>query len=82
MDADLQQRAVEYKGLEKRVDVALRNVQAMPPWLKRRSLLLRRMAEKEVRFSVLPAICVSFNHLFPRLSLIWSSAFGRTWMSF
>eukprot|EP00884_Botryococcus_braunii_P018832 jgi/Botrbrau1/5632/Bobra.55_1s0021.1 len=47
LDADLQQRAVEYKGLEKRVDVALRNVQAMPPWLKRRSLLLRRMAEKE-----------------------------------
>lgn len=49
MDADLQQRAVEYKGLERRVDVALRSVQAMPPWLKRRSLLLRRMAEKDVR---------------------------------
>jgi hypothetical protein len=49
MDADLQQRAVEYSSLEKKLDVARRNVQAMPPWLKRRSLLLRRMAEKEVR---------------------------------
>lgn len=48
MDADLQQRAVEYQGLMKHPDVASRNVTAMPKWEKRKSLLLRRMAEKEV----------------------------------
>lgn len=48
MDADLQQRAVEYIGLMKHPDVASRNVTAMPKWEKRKSLLLRRMAEKEV----------------------------------
>lgn len=48
MDADLQQRAVEYQGLLKHPDVASRNVTAMPKWEKRKSLLLRRMAEKEV----------------------------------
>lgn len=48
MDADLQQRAVEYQGLLKRPDVANRNVTAMPKWEKRKSLLLRRMAEKDV----------------------------------
>ncbi|DBA96016.1 hypothetical protein WJX77_003113 [Trebouxia sp. C0004] len=47
MDADLQQRAVEYQGLMKQPDVASRNVTAMPKWEKRKSLLLRRMAEKE-----------------------------------
>ena len=48
MDADLQQRAVEYQGLMKHPDVASRNVTAMPKWEKRKSLLLRRMAEHEV----------------------------------
>ncbi|KAL3140296.1 hypothetical protein ABBQ38_004564 [Trebouxia sp. C0009 RCD-2024] len=47
MDADLQQRAVEYQGLLKHPEVANRNVTAMPKWEKRKSLLLRRMAEKE-----------------------------------
>ena len=47
MDAELQQRAVEYLGLERRPDVAARNVTAMPPWEKRKSLLLRRMADRE-----------------------------------
>ena len=48
MDADLQQRAVEYMGLMRHPDVASRNVTAMPKWEKRKSLLLRRMAEKGV----------------------------------
>ena len=48
MDAELQQRAVEYIGLEQRPEVAKRNVIGMPPWEKRKSLLLRRMAEREV----------------------------------
>ena len=48
MDMELQQRAVEYAGLEQRPAVAHRNLTAMPPWEKRKSLLLRRMAEKEV----------------------------------
>lgn len=51
MDADLQQRAVEYMGLMKHPDVASRNVTAMPKWEKRKSLLLRRMAEKGVSAS-------------------------------
>ena len=49
MDADLQQRAAEYLALGQRPDVAARNVTAMPPWEKRKSLLLRRMAEREAR---------------------------------
>ena len=52
LDAELQQRAVEYLGLERRPDVAKRNVAGMPPWEKRKSLLLRRMAEKEVSWPV------------------------------
>ena len=51
MDADLQQRAVEYIGLMKHPDVANRNVTAMPKWEKRKSLLLRRMAENDVSSS-------------------------------
>ena len=51
MDVELQQRAVEYAGLEQRPAVAHRNVTAMPPWEKRKSLLLRRFAKREVRFS-------------------------------
>ncbi|KAK9806309.1 hypothetical protein WJX72_009579 [[Myrmecia] bisecta] len=47
MDADLQQRAVEDLCLIARPDVARRNVVAMPPWEKRKSLLLRRLTEKE-----------------------------------
>ena len=47
LDAELQQRAVEYMGLESRPDLAKQNVTSMPPWEKRRSLLLRRMAAKE-----------------------------------
>jgi len=51
MDADLQQRAAEYLALGRRPDVAARNITAMPPWEKRKSLLLRRMAEREARRS-------------------------------
>ena len=54
LPADLQQRAVEFAGLLAHPDVARRNVTAMPKWEKRRSLLLRRMAEKEVTLSSLP----------------------------
>ncbi len=54
LSADLQQRAVEFAGLLAHPDVARRNVTAMPKWEKRRSLLLRRMAEKEVTPSSLP----------------------------
>ena len=49
MEAELQQRAVEYWGLGERPDVAKQNVLPMPPWEKRTSLLLRRLAEREVR---------------------------------
>lgn len=48
MDVELQQRAVEYLSLEKQPELARANVTAMPPWEKRKSLLLRRMAEREV----------------------------------
>lgn len=58
MDADLQQRAVEYQGLLKHPDVANRNVTAMPKWEKRKSLLLRRMAEKEVSSSPPMSLCM------------------------
>jgi len=61
MDADLQQRAVEYQGLMKHPDVASRNVTAMPKWEKRKSLLLRRMAEKEV--ALLTMYCRADMHL-------------------
>ena len=54
LPADLQQRAVEFASLLAHPDVARRNVTAMPKWEKRRSLLLRRMAEKEVTPSSLP----------------------------
>lgn len=53
MDVELQQRAVEYGGLESMPDVANRNVTAMPPWEKRKSLLLRRFAQREVSISYL-----------------------------
>lgn len=49
MDVELQQRAVEYLSLERQPELARANVTAMPPWEKRKSLLLRRMAEREVR---------------------------------
>ena len=49
MDVELQQRAVEYMSLERKPDLARSNVVAMPPWEKRKSLLLRRMAAREVR---------------------------------
>lgn len=48
MDAELQQRAVEYWGLGSRPEVAKQNVLPMPHWEKRKSLLLRRLAEREV----------------------------------
>ena len=48
MDVELQQRAVEYMSLERKPDLARSNVVAMPPWEKRKSLLLRRMAQREV----------------------------------
>ena len=48
MDAELQQRAVEYWGLGLRPEVAKQNVLAMPHWEKRKSLLLRRLEEREV----------------------------------
>lgn len=49
MDAELQQRAVEYWGLGQRPEVAKQNVLPMPHWEKRKSLLLRRLAERDVR---------------------------------
>lgn len=49
MDAELQQRAVEYRGLAARPPVAAAALQPLPKWDKRTSLLLRRLAEKEVR---------------------------------
>ena len=49
LDAELAQRAVEYRGLAARREVARAAVQPLPKWEKRTSLLLRRLAEKEVR---------------------------------
>ena len=49
LDAELAQRAVEYRGLAARLDVARAAVKPLPKWEKRASLLLRRLAEKEVR---------------------------------
>lgn len=48
LDPELAQRAVEYRGLAARLDVARAAVQPLPKWEKRTSLLLRRLAEKEV----------------------------------
>lgn len=48
LDAELAQRAVEYRGLAARREVARAAVQPLPKWEKRTSLLLRRLAEKEV----------------------------------
>ncbi len=48
MDAELQQRAVEYGGLATRPAVAKQNVLPMPRWEHRKSLLMRRLAEKQV----------------------------------
>lgn len=50
LDAELAQRAVEYRGLTTRRAVAAAAVQPLPKWEKRTSLLLRRLAEKEVGF--------------------------------
>ena len=46
-DAELQQRAVEYRGLSSRPDAAAIALQPLPPWEKRASLLLRRLAERQ-----------------------------------
>ena len=53
---ELQQRAVEYMSLERRPELARSNVVAMPPWEKRKSLLLRRMAAREVITSNFPTL--------------------------
>ena len=62
MDADLQQRAVEYMGLVLHPDVAKRNVTTKPPWEKRGSLLLRRLMHRAVRFQHKHA-CIPFPPL-------------------
>ena len=54
---ELQQRAVEYMSLERKPDLARSNVVAMPPWEKRKSLLLRRMAEREVMLLTIRIDC-------------------------
>lgn len=59
MDVELQQRAVEYMSLERKPDLARSNVIAMPPWEKRKSLLLRRMAQREVSPSLYCLILLS-----------------------
>jgi AP-2 complex subunit alpha len=46
-DAELQQRAVEYRGLSSRPEAAAVALQPLPPWEKRASLLLRRLAERQ-----------------------------------
>jgi AP-2 complex subunit alpha len=46
-DAELQQRAVEYRGLSSRPDAAAVALQPLPPWEKRASLLLRCLAERQ-----------------------------------
>ena len=74
MDADLQQRAVEYQGLLKLPEVANRNVTAMPKWEKRKSLLLRRMAEKDVWKPSLNSACVVIC-----LPLDCQSLYGSPW---
>ena len=49
LDPELQQRAVEYDGLSKDEQVGRRNVLPLPHWEKRKSLLIRRLAQREVR---------------------------------
>ena len=64
MDVELQQRAVEYMSLERQPELARNNVVAMPPWEKRKSLLLRRMAQREVRLTHLrkcQPLCLSLT---------------------
>lgn len=39
---------MEYGGLSKEPEVGRRNVLPLPHWDKRKSLLLRRLAEREV----------------------------------
>lgn len=81
MDVELQQRAVEYLSLEKQPELARANVTAMPPWEKRKSLLLRRMAEREVRSasslhvlpSTLPVAVITDKDMH---SLAWTSFDG------
>ena len=73
MDVELQQRAVEYMSLERQPELARNNVVAMPPWEKRKSLLLRRMAQREVR-STQPRKIQPLN-LSPTNSLGWAIAF-------
>lgn len=46
-DAELQQRAVEYRGLSGRPGAQTVALQPLPPWEKRASLLLRRLAERQ-----------------------------------
>ena len=58
MDADLQQRAVEYMGLVMHPDVAKRNVASKPPWEKRGSLLLRRLMHRAVRFPDISSLAI------------------------
>ena len=48
MDPELQQRAVEYRGLAERPGAAAAALQPLPKWDRKTSLLLRRLAEKEV----------------------------------
>lgn len=48
MDAEQQTRAVEYGGLAKSPEVGRRNVLPLPHWDKRKSVLMRRLAEREV----------------------------------
>ena len=62
MDVELQQRAVEYLSLERRPELARANVTPMPPWEKRKSLLLRRMAEREVCAPSQIPPCLTGNH--------------------
>lgn len=47
VDTELQQRAMEYRGLSTRPSAAAIALQPLPPWEKRTSLLLRRLAERE-----------------------------------
>ena len=47
IDADIQQRALEYCSLDAHPTAAATALQPLPPWEKRASLLLRRLAERE-----------------------------------
>ena len=47
LDAELQQRAVEYRGLMERPGAEAIALQALPPWEKRSSLLLRRLVGRK-----------------------------------